>query len=299
MKCTAICRIGAIAIIVSLALGLSLWAQTVGGKAPARPGWHPRVVPQPVNPLSPSDRTAVEAKLAIAEALVTKISGYGVPRGFEVRPFWHYNGPTSRDRLTEYRLVLWTHIPSLAASPDGNGGPTVVFNPGLGWFSEPIATDENGEQLYIEARTREPLHGATFTYGIFGVPNTSGVHLLFTSGDQSPMLQVTREQFLRAELVGMPAQIDRPLRDQLAKLSPTERTSPAWVNGTADLVSAGTPGARAVVRENPGFYRARRSPYEARAIIVNLGDMKDPVMAAQRQWFSEFDWAALKRVLDN
>jgi hypothetical protein len=66
-----------------------------------------------------------------------------------------------------------------------------------------------------------------------------------------------------------------------------------------DLVPAGTPNARAVIRENPAFYRVRGSPVEPRAIMVVLGNLPEIAMGAQRQLYRELDWAALKLRLKN
>jgi hypothetical protein len=87
------------------------------------------------------------------------------------------------------------------------------------------------------------------------------------------------------------------LRAQIAAMTPTERASQGWVLGT-ELVAAGTPGAQRIVKQNPAFYRARRSPVEPRAILVHLHNVPTAVMAAHSQLYRQFDWAALKRLLD-
>jgi hypothetical protein len=89
-----------------------------------------------------------------------------------------------------------------------------------------------------------------------------------------------------------------PLRAKLAAMTPAERASPAFILGLFDLVPAGTPNARAVIRENPAFYRARRSPVEVRAILVTLPNMNEVVKPAHRQLYREFDWATLKGLVD-
>jgi hypothetical protein len=88
-----------------------------------------------------------------------------------------------------------------------------------------------------------------------------------------------------------------PFRAQLAAMSRAERASPAWLS-LNDLVPPGTLGARAVIRENPAFYRKRPSPAAPRAIMVILPKLEEVAMGAQRQLERELDWAALKGRLD-
>jgi hypothetical protein len=60
----------------------------------------------------------------------------------------------------------------------------------------------------------------------------------------------------------------------------------------------GAPGALRVVRANPAFYRARASAAEARSILVILREPPPALVAAQGQLHREFDWAALRKLLD-
>jgi hypothetical protein len=80
-------------------------------------------------------------------------------------------------------------------------------------------------------------------------------------------------------------------------MTPAERASPAWVRGP-DLVPAGSPNAAAIVRVNPAFYRARRSPAEVRAILVHLQNVPVEREAQRQQMVRDLDWAALKRLLN-
>jgi hypothetical protein len=91
--------------------------------------------------------------------------------------------------------------------------------------------------------------------------------------------------------------LSQPLRDRLAALSPAERALPAFVAGD-EFVPPNSPNAHAVVRENPAFYRPRRSPVEPRAVLVRIPQsMYKELEAERRQMFREFDWAALKRTV--
>jgi hypothetical protein len=87
------------------------------------------------------------------------------------------------------------------------------------------------------------------------------------------------------------------IRARIAAMTPAERASPAYVYETIlDVTSADTPNAHAIVRVNPDFYRTRRTPVEARVILVFIPI--DHIMPAQRrQMIREFDWEALKRLL--
>jgi hypothetical protein len=79
-------------------------------------------------------------------------------------------------------------------------------------------------------------------------------------------------------------------------MTPAERALPAWLSGF-DLVPAGTPNAVAVVRRNPQFYRARTSPFEVRAILVEIPYPHKENVAQHQQMYREFDWEALKLLL--
>ena len=371
--------------IVTLAAAFALSSPLCGQRAAVTPshleGWLPRAIAKDeITRISAADRTIIEANLAVAEALVTKISRYAVARGFEVGRSWVYDTPRSRDTLSNYRLTIWTYVPSRAADPDGRGGLDITFNPNVAQICEPaLITEESGERIYIERPRVAPVHGAAITYGVFDQTNREGLFVLYTSGGQSPMLPVTREQYLRSTIFALEGKDqaklkefragvaqtpyekwmaaaaqrtkdneavlatipdkalaaktraemekgeremtealkkDEPnframvnegvksataagdmIRAQIAAMTDAERASPAWVQGTK-LVPAGTLEAHAVVRTNPAFYRARRSPVEPRAILIHLPNLPAVVMPAQRQLNDEFDWAALKRLLD-
>ncbi len=87
-------------------------------------------------------------------------------------------------------------------------------------------------------------------------------------------------------------------RAQIAALSPEERAAPAFVFGNQELVPAGTPDAMAVVRADPAFYRARGSPFEARAVLVEMPNTEDELKAQHWQLYRELNWAAVKRLVN-
>ncbi len=88
------------------------------------------------------------------------------------------------------------------------------------------------------------------------------------------------------------------LRAQIAAMSPLERAAPAFLYGNQELHPAGTPGAMAVVRRNPAFYRARTSPFEPRALLVTMPGAYKELKAQHWQLYRELDWAAVKRLVN-
>jgi hypothetical protein len=104
-----------------------------------------------------------------------------------------------------------------------------------------------------------------------------------------------REQLDKA-IAGATAPGDK-LRAQIAAMTSAERASPAWAFG-GDLVPAGAPNANAVVRIRPAFYRNRTSRVEVHAILVRMPGARREMKALHHQLFREFDWAALKRMVN-
>jgi len=86
-------------------------------------------------------------------------------------------------------------------------------------------------------------------------------------------------------------------RAKIAAMSPLERSSPALLVGF-DLVAQGTPDAYAIVRKNPAFYRVRSSPLEPRAILVGMPNGYKELWPQQEALYRQFDWAALKRIVN-
>jgi hypothetical protein len=87
------------------------------------------------------------------------------------------------------------------------------------------------------------------------------------------------------------------LREQLAAMSAEERASPAWAGGT-QLMPANAPNALRIVRVDPSFLRARGPAAAPRAILVRMREPSRGLEVAQNQLYREFDWAALKKMLD-
>ena len=87
------------------------------------------------------------------------------------------------------------------------------------------------------------------------------------------------------------------IRARIAAMTPAERALPAYAEGMAfDVVPQGTPDANAIVRVNPALYRTRRTPVEARVILVHVRN-DEYIPELHRQMFRELDWAAIKRLL--
>jgi len=372
--------------VTALLLAISIFATPVEAqrgpeaKASPRPGWHPRdLFTDDRTPAA--DRAVIEKNLAAAEALVVRIPGYAVPRGFEVTPWWAFHSAKSRGRLRDYQFQIHAHVPSKKAAAGGWASAfRAHFNPDIRQLTVGDAKEADGQSIYFERPRSALAYGATAVYGTFGEINAPGIHVLFTAHDESPMLPVSRERDLRAmifefegndpeelkrrhaaaartpyeewmsgagqrkkereetlvsiddkaQAAKMRAQIEKMERDvteglkkrevldrqslsgtvgssspgdqlraQIAAMTPGERASQGWVIAR-QLVPAGTPGAQALVKENPAFYRARGSPFEPRAILVYMpSEVYTTVMGAtQVQLYREFDWAALKRLLD-
>jgi hypothetical protein len=307
------------AVLIAMSIALPVAAQSGSGKkAGPRAGWHPHEFFTD-DKVPAADRAIVEKNLGAAEALVARIPGYAAPRGFEITPWWAFHSAKSREHLRDYQLQLKAHVPTRYAA-GGGWSPAIQirFNPDVRQLSVGDAKEANGQSIYFERPRSAVAYGATAVYGTFGETNAPGMHVLFTSHDESPMLPVSRERYLRAvifEFEGndpeelklqkqLAAQTGRSspgdqIRAQIAAMTPEERASQGWVIAR-QLVPAGTPGAQALVKENPAFYRARASPFEPRAIVVYMPhEIYEKVMGAtQLQLYREFDWAALKRLLD-
>lgn len=147
------------------------------------------------------DRALIERTLTAVDQLVRK-TVYGTPRGYYAFTQFTYNAPSSRTRLSEYEFAYVIFCPTRAIAVDGSNGGQVVFNPNPQWWSEsdrPMI-DEHGGQIFTE-RIRKPTQlGATLTFGDVGDDPNAGFRLLFTTGDESPTLPVTREEYLRAQI---------------------------------------------------------------------------------------------------
>jgi hypothetical protein len=379
-------RLGAVVLTLCVARGV-LGAQQCSSTpaSPSRTEWFPRGVSKSESsPPSAADRATIAATLTAVEALVRN-TVLGTPRGYEIQPWWVYDTPVSRSRLSQYYLRVSLWCPSRASGTEPSPTLEITFNPDPVRWSEgdrPML-DEKGDGLYFERVRTATRFGAVATYGDFDENkriDTQGLFVLFTAGGESPTLPVSREEYLRAMIFTLegkdqetvkklatektpyqlwlegtaqrkkdreqlyatlvaidPAQaaqvrkdlekvevetaanfkkdeaLDRELRSQglanltgagdrfypqIADMTPRERASAAWVIGTHELVPAGTPNANAVVRANPAFYRARRSPVEPRAVLVRVQAPYVALMAVHQQMYRQLDWAALKRMVE-
>lgn len=332
--------------------------------------------------LTAAERKTVEARLAAVEALVRK-SPYATPRGFAVQPWFSIHEITDRTQLYPYEFAVDTKN-RCSKYDEGQGHLIVKFNPDpVSWSMARPVIDERGQDLYMERPRRKALLGSTATFGGFleDNTNTSAFFLLFTTANESPVLPVSREEYLRYKIfehegkdqerlksfitaysktpyerwVGDASERKKRNEDlfaliarnsaeqaaktraemekaeqaegeklkrahaferekqakdlamikaagdgyraQIAGMSPQERSSQAFLVGY-DLVPPGTPNAYTFVRKNPAFYRTRASPVEARAILVSMPGGHKELRPQQEQLYKQFDWAALKKMVN-
>jgi len=333
--------------------------------------------------LTAAERKTVEARLTAVEALVRK-SPYATPHGFAVEPWFNIHEITDRTQLYPYGFDVVTKN-RCSKYDEGQGHLIVKFNPDpLAWsLGDRPVIDERGDALYMERPRREAILGSTATFGGFleENTNTSAFYLLFTTANESPVLPVSREEYLRykifehegndgeklkavtaaasktpyerwvedaperkkrneelfaiiarnsaeqaaktraemekleqaeaeklrrsdasdreeqaKDLAGYKA-VGDGYRARIAAMNPQERSSQALLVGD-DLVPPGTKDAYMIVRKNPAFYRTRTSPVEARAILVSMPGGYKELRPQQEQLYKQFDWAALKKMVN-
>ena len=347
-----------------------LGAQGCTGQAVpgARTTWPENDVHPPPNPVSAADRAAITATLTRIETLVRN-TVYGTPRGYEVLPRWYYEAPASRNRVSSYSFLLGWWCPTVKATGgDGEVGINISVNPTPGeWSLGGDRPDANGDLLYELQHQSARQYGATLAFGdLTDRVDSRGLWLVYTTGDVSPTLPVTREEWLRAQIFEIerdmgptkktayqefldgaadrkkardetvaavaasdPAKAEQLRKDlekaerdneelykqnekgasdiwrngverykaRIAAMTPQERAAPAYISGD-NFVSPDDPDAHAVVRKNPALYRARTSPFEPRLIVVYLPHNYKELDAVNRQMYREFDWAALKRLVN-
>lgn len=375
-------------VVVSIALTLAT-AVFIPARAAAQScgpndvvPWWPRFNANAgANTLTAAERATVEARLTAVETLVRN-SPYAKPRGFAVQPWFSVHEIKNRTQLYSYEFLVDTKN-RCSKYDEGQAHLVVVFNPDpISWSSgaQPLI-DERGEALYMERPRREAILGSTATFGGFHEDNTntSAFFLLFTTANESPILPVSREEYLRYKIFehegkdqeklkaltasfsktpyerwveeaperkkrneelfaliakSSPAKAAQTRADmekleqaegeklkradaferekqakdlalykamsdgyrtQISIMSAQERSSPALIVGY-DLVPQGTPHAYAVVRKNPAFYRA--SPLEPRAILVAMPGGYKELRPQQEQLYRQFDWAALKKMVN-
>ena len=203
--------------VAALALGSApawLRAQSCTGKPVpgARTEWLPRAMVKGPDPVTAADRAFIESKLARFESIVRK-TAFGTPQGYEAAPGWHYTAPTNRARLSWYSFVLVLWCPTVKATGgDGASGIEIIVNPDPQKWSESDRPhlDANGDAIYINRVRAANQFGSTAMFGDLNLEGitSEGAWVLFTTGDESPTLPVSREEYLRLrifEVEGNPA----------------------------------------------------------------------------------------------
>lgn len=304
--------------VVSVALALTLPTASLIPAGAAQPQcgpndvgpWWPRVVTsEGAKTLTAAERAAVERQLAAVETLVRK-SPYATPRGFAVEPIFGFHEITDRTQLYSYMFTADTK--HLCNKFDEYASHLIVtFNPSpMEWSAgDRPYRSERGEAFYLERPRRTAILGSTATFGAFHEEgtNTSAFFLLYTTADEPPTLPVSREEYLRFkifEIEGKDAALKAAFKEfgdgyraQIAAMSAQERASPAHLLGV-DLVAPGTPYAYALVRKNAAFYKVRTSPFEPRAILVQMPNGHKDEWPQQEQLYKQFDWAALRKMVN-
>jgi len=198
------------------------------------------------------------------------------------------------------------------ADPDASGKTPIDAYVNTLWacpYSEDYTVEDRGKPM---ADAGPPiLAGPRKTGELRGHPIYNGQCVVITNRAEPPFLPVTRERYMKLELIGMHAKIDR-LRKQvdydhldpkwraayddmsaqanqiiaareaeLARMSPEDRAAPAAVrhNGGDDstLVSPDEPDGIPLVTINPAFFDHSLSASRAQVIIVNLPFLQSDV----------------------
>jgi hypothetical protein len=199
-----------------------------------RPGWLARDVLTATQPGTAADRATVEANLAAAEALIAKVSGYATPRGFEITPWWQAATISARDRIAGYGLMIRVHNQSKVAAAGGwSPSVSIGFN-SLGGIAEPAQLqDEDGKTIFIERQASALVHGATAAYGTYSETEDVSLTLLFTSRGQSPVLPVSREEYLKGLIVEAEGKNGEERKRQL-EIAKGPTPYEEWVSGAAE-----------------------------------------------------------------
>jgi hypothetical protein len=156
------------------------------------------------------------------------------------------------------------------------------------WLEEAPARKKRNEEVYAIVAKSNPAQAAKMRADMEKAELAEAEKLRKT------------DAYERAQLDKNIAALKAPgekYRAQIAAMTPAERTSPAYLVGY-DIVPAGTPNAHAIVRKNPAFYRAGRSPLEARAILVRMESAFKPYRPQQEQLYKQLDWAAIKKMVN-
>lgn len=247
-----------LATFLGLAAGTSALAQRPTTPAP-RSGWLP-----PENrlggELTCAQQTAAIATLERIQGLLQQVPELANPDGFEIQPiFGGGSRPIGPDEkvmagaVAEHILTLMFYVPTKAIAGEGCGCITVRVNPlppsgGL--------RDAQGRTVYIEPdRARQPegtpeqvagtlwqVPGATQVYGELwepvrdrwhgGVPQRSGVSMLFTPPGTLPWLPVSRETLYEAALIDQEGADGNKLAEYRAGLEKTPYQQ--WMEDAAE-----------------------------------------------------------------
>ncbi len=191
------------AVLLAGATSSSLRAQSCTGKPVpgARTEWFPRGVIKGPDPVSAADRAFIESRLASIEGLVRK-TVFGTPQGYEAAPGWNYSAPLNRTRLSRYSFNLAIWCPTVKATGgDGAMAINVAINPDPQLWSESDRPrrDVNGDAIYLNRVRTANQFGSTAMFGDLNLEGitSEGAWVLFTAGDESPTLPVSREEYLR------------------------------------------------------------------------------------------------------
>jgi hypothetical protein len=176
-------------------------------RAPApvlRPGWLP-LQRNYDKTITGAQRAILEPRLEQIERLLLRTPEISHPVGFEVQPtFEAFTGPNGELISSAYRLAFF--VPSKAEN-EGCTCLEVFVNPPPErihpWDQRPTKKDDRGDAVYLEELIGEPRPGATLVYGKLLPTDRSFYVVLLTAGGASPLLQVTREQYLKTLILDL------------------------------------------------------------------------------------------------
>jgi hypothetical protein len=212
-----------------------------------------------MTPISASDRSSLETIMTAAEAIVRRTS-LGAPRGFDLEPFWNGEPPASRDHLSNYQVVFQGFCTSRSKDSDGTGFLLITFNPDVSDLSDvghAAYFDEHGDGLFWERERSETMFGATATFGHYGVPTEKPLLVLFTAGGESPTLPVSREEYLRAQILS-----SEKTNGETSKTTAEKSQYEQWVARTAERKAEHEAMIATVARTDPSAAAKLRADLE-------------------------------------
>lgn len=189
--------------------------------------------------------------------------------------------------------------------PDASGRTPIAVYANTLWacpYDEDFSIEDRGKPMLDGGPPI--LAGLRRTGEMRGHPIYRGECVVITNRPEPPYLPVTRERYMRLEILGMRARVDRQRRqidydkldpkwraayddafkqsdriiaareEELARMSPSDRALPAAVrvNGPSDstLVGLDDPDGVPLVTTNPAFFDRSAPPSKAQVIIVDL-----------------------------